>query len=458
MRQSSNRCPLLRRPDALTRILNDVSRTGKREPGKQWIVVLDDYHAIEASEVHEAVTFLLDHLPDQLHLVMATRSDPPLPLARLRSRGQLNEVRTADLRFTSSEAREFLNQVMGLELTAADVDALENRTEGWIAGLQLAALSLRGIADRDEVTGFISAFTGSNRFVIDYLADEVLARQPAQVRDFLLRTAILDRLSGPLCDAVTGGTDGTKTLQDLERDNLFVVPLDTERSWYRYHHLFADVLHARLLAEHPEQVTGLHQRASGWYAAHGMVADAVRHALAAEDFDRAAYLMEEALPELRRSRQDGLLLLWMRSLPEPTVAPQPRPQHHLQLVAADVRGPRRSRIEARRRGSGAGRRRQGPRKSRQDGRTPKICGRCPRPSRSTERRWRKPAPMSQAPYAMPGTLWIWPGRRTTFYAVLLAVSSAWPPGQPATLLRLYRRFPRRPGVCAPPATSSTRLT
>jgi ATP/maltotriose-dependent transcriptional regulator MalT len=309
--------------DALTRILNDVSRTGQREPGKQWIVVLDDYHAIEASEVHEALTFLLDHLPDQLHLVMATRSDPPLPLARLRSRGQLNEVRAADLRFTSSEAREFLNQVMGLELTAADVDALENRTEGWIAGLQLAALSLRGIADRDEVTGFISAFTGSNRFVIDYLADEVLARQPAQVRDFLLRTAILDRLSGPLCDAVTGDTDGTRTLQDLERDNLFVVPLDTERAWYRYHHLFADVLHARLLAEHPEQVTGLHQRASVWYAAQGMVADAVRHALAAEDFDRAAYLMEEAVPELRRTRQDGLLLLWMRSLPEPTVRRSP---------------------------------------------------------------------------------------------------------------------------------------
>jgi LuxR family maltose regulon positive regulatory protein len=254
---------------------------------------------------------------------MATRSDPPLPLARLRSRGQLNEVRAADLRFTPSEAREFLNQVMGLELTATDVDALENRTEGWIAGLQLAALSLRGIADRDQVTGFISAFTGSNRFVIDYLADEVLARQFPQVRDFLLRTAILDQLHGPLCDAVTGGADGTRTLQDLERANLFVVPLDTERSWYRYHHLFADVLHSHLLAEHPEQVPDLHGRASVWYAGRGLVAEAVRHALAAEDFDRAAYLMEEALPELRRTRQDGLLLLWMRSMPEPTVRRSP---------------------------------------------------------------------------------------------------------------------------------------
>jgi ATP/maltotriose-dependent transcriptional regulator MalT len=309
--------------DALTQILNDVSGTGERQPEKRWIVILDDYHAIEASEVHDAVTFLLDHLPDQLHLVMATRSDPPLPLARLRSRGQLNEVRAADLRFTRSEAREFLNQVMGLELTATDVDALENRTEGWIAGLQLAALSLRGIADRDQVTGFISAFTGSNRFVIDYLADEVLARQFPQVRDFLLRTAILDQLHGPLCDAVTGGADGTRTLQDLERANLFVVPLDTERSWYRYHHLFADVLHSHLLAEHPEQVPDLHGRASVWYAGRGLVAEAVRHALAAEDFDRAAYLMEEALPELRRTRQDGLLLLWMRSMPEPTVRRSP---------------------------------------------------------------------------------------------------------------------------------------
>ncbi len=308
---------------ALTPLVNELARAGEQEPKKQWIVVLDDYHAIGASEVHEALTFLLDHLPDHLHLVMATRSDPPLPLARLRSRGQLSELRAAELRFTPAEAGEFLNRVMGLELTTADVDALEERTEGWIAGLQLAALSLRGIADSHEVAGFISAFTGSNRFVIDYLADEVLARQPPQVRDFLLRTAVLDRLHGPLCDAVTGGTDGTPTLANLERGNLFVVPLDTERSWYRYHHLFADVLQARLLAEHPEQVPDLHERASAWFAARGMVADAVRHALAAEDFDRARYLMEEALPEMRRTRQDGLLMAWMRSLPEPVVRRSP---------------------------------------------------------------------------------------------------------------------------------------
>jgi LuxR family maltose regulon positive regulatory protein len=308
---------------ALTALVNDVSRAGEREPQEQWILVLDDYHAIEASEVHAAVTFLLDHLPGHLHLVIATRSDPPLPLARLRSRGQLTEVRAADLRFTPSEAREFLNHVMGLDLTTADVDALEERTEGWIAGLQLAALSLRVIPERGEVAGFIEAFTGSNRFVIDYLADEVLARQPALVRDFLLRTAVLDRLTGPLCDAVTGGSEGTRMLEHLERGNLFVVPLDTERSWYRYHHLFADVLRSRLIAEHPDQVPGLHQRASAWYASHDLVVDAVRHALAAEDFDRAARLMQEALPKLRRARQDSQLTAWVRSLPEPVVRRNP---------------------------------------------------------------------------------------------------------------------------------------
>ena len=308
---------------ALTPLVNDLARAGEQEPGRHWIVVLDDYHAIGASEVHEAVAFLLDHLPEHLHLVMATRADPPLPLARMRSRGQLSELRAAELRFTPAEAREFLNAVMRLELTAADVDALEDRTEGWIAGLQLAALSLRSITDRTKIADFISAFTGSNRFVIDYLADEVLARQPPEVRDFLLRTAVLDRLHGPLCDAITGGADGTRTLAVLERGNLFVVPLDTERSWYRYHHLFADVLRARLLAEHPEQVPELHERASVWFAARGIVAEAVRHALAAEDFDRARYLMEEALPETRRARQDGLLLTWTRSLPEPVVRRSP---------------------------------------------------------------------------------------------------------------------------------------
>ncbi len=308
---------------ALTAIVNDVADAGGRSPGKRWILVLDDYHAIDAADVHDAVTFLLDHLPDHLHLLMATRSDPPLPLARLRSRGQLTELRAADLRFTPVEAQEFLNRVMGLDLTASDVQALDGRTEGWIAGLQLAALSLRGIVERGGIERFIEAFTGSNRFVIDYLADEVLARQPVRVRDFLLRTAVLDRLTGALCDAVTGRADATRTLEDLERGNLFLVPLDDHRSWYRYHHLFADVLRARLLAEQPGLVPDLHRRAGDWYAAHDHVADAVRHALAAEDFARAAYLMEAALPDLRRGRQDSLLLAWTRSLPEPVLRRSP---------------------------------------------------------------------------------------------------------------------------------------
>ena len=300
---------------ALTALVNAVARAAEHSPGVQWVLVLDDYHLITAPDVHEAMSFLLDHVPDQLHLVVATRADPPLRLARLRSRGQLVEVRGGDLRFTQGEAQQFLNQAMGLDLAAADVDALEERTEGWIAGLQLAALSLRAIPSRPEVVDFIEAFTGSNRFVIDYLADEVLARQPAPVRDFLLRTAVLDRLTGPLCDAVTGQPGGAARLVELERSNLFVVPLDTERSWYRYHHLFADVLHARLLTEDPSLVPQLHQRASDWYAARGLAADAVRHSLVAEDFTRAAFLMEQALPEIRRTRQDRLLLGWAQALP-----------------------------------------------------------------------------------------------------------------------------------------------
>ena len=308
---------------ALTAMVNDVALAGELMPGDRWVLVLDDYQVIESAEVHEAVTFLLDHLPDQLHLVMATRSDPPLPLARLRARGQLTEVRAADLRFTPAEAREFLNRTMGLDLSPADIDALDERTEGWVAGLQLAALSLRGIPDTGESAAFIEAFTGSNRFVIDYLADEVLARQPPEVRDFLLRTAVLERLSGPLCDAVTGRADSSRMLEELERGNLFVVPLDADRSWYRYHHLFGDALHARLLAEHPDQVPNLHQRASAHYASLGLVADAVRHAFAAEDFDRAARLIEEAVPEVTRTRQDGLLLPWARALPDSVVRRSP---------------------------------------------------------------------------------------------------------------------------------------
>ncbi len=206
--------------------------------------------------------FCVEHLPPQMHLVIATREDPPLPLARLRVRGQLTELRAADLRFTPAEAAEFLNQMMGLNLSAENIAALEARTEGWVAGLQLAAISMQG---RSDAASFIKSFTGSHRFVLDYLVEEVLQSQPEHVRNFLLQTAILDRLSSPLCNAVTGQEDGKGMLEALERGNLFVIPLDDQRQWYRYHHLFAEVLQAHLREAQPDRVSMLHQRASEWY-------------------------------------------------------------------------------------------------------------------------------------------------------------------------------------------------
>jgi LuxR family maltose regulon positive regulatory protein len=223
------------------------------------VLALDDYHVIESQEVHEAVTFLLDHLPAHASLAITTRADPPPPVTRLRTRGELLELRAADLRFTQPEAAAFLTEVMGVELAPAHVDALANRTEGWAAGLQLAGLSLR---DRGDAGDFIEAFSGSHRFVLDYLVEEVLNGQPQPVRTFLLDTAILDQLTGPLCDALTGRNDGHDMLEALERGNVFVVPLDDLRRWYRYHHLFADALQARLAAEEPERVEGLHRAAA----------------------------------------------------------------------------------------------------------------------------------------------------------------------------------------------------
>ncbi len=259
----------------LTALLNDLAALGDT------VLVLDDYHVIESPPIEEALTFFVDHLPPQFRLVIATREDPPLPLARLRARGQLTELRAADLRFTPAEAADFLNQVMGLNLAAADVAALENRTEGWIAGLQLAAISMQG---RSDTGSFIQAFTGSHRFVLDYLMEEVLQRQPERVRGFLLQTAILDRLSGDLCNAVTGQQDGKAMLETLERGNLFVIPLDDQRRWYRYHHLFAEVLQAHLQEAQPARVSEFHRRASEWYEQNDLPADAIRHALAADGF------------------------------------------------------------------------------------------------------------------------------------------------------------------------------
>ena len=245
---------------------------------------------------------------------------PHLPLARLRARGQLTELRAADLRFTPAEAAEFLNQVMGLNLSAEDIAALETRTEGWIAGLQLAALSMQG---HQDATSFIKSFTGSHHFVLDYLVEEVLQQQSESIQTFLLRTSILDRLCGPLCDAVLGSpsASGQETLEYLEHANLFIVPLDNERRWYRYHHLFADVLRMHLMAEQPDQVSALHRRASEWYEHNGSAADAIRHALAAKDFERAATLIELAVPEMRRSRQGATVteLGWLKALPDELV-------------------------------------------------------------------------------------------------------------------------------------------
>ena len=303
---------------ALTMLTNDVGSPG-RDRG-DFVLVLDDYHVIDAQPIEMGLTFLAEHLPPQMHLVIATREDPQLPLARLRARGHLTELRAADLRFTPSEAAEFLNSVMGLTLSPGDIAVLEDRTEGWIAGLQLAALSMQG---REDIPEFIRAFTGDHRYILDYLVEEVLTRQSEPVRNFLLQTAILDRLSGSLCDAVTGQEKGNARLEALEHGNFFVVALDDTRHWYRYHHLFADVLSAHLLAEQPDQVATLHRHASEWYEQHGSASDAIRHALAATDFARAADLVELGVVAMLRSRQEATLLDWLKVLPDEVLRCRP---------------------------------------------------------------------------------------------------------------------------------------
>ena len=298
----------------LTSVINDLAGSDE-----DVVLVLDDYHVVHAPAIHEAMAFLVDHLPPQLRLVIATRSDPPLPLARLRARGELAEVRAADLRFTEPETVAYFAG-MGLRLSAAEVSTLEGRTEGWVAALQLAALSLQG---REDLTGFIDGFAGDDRHVVDYLVEEVVHRQPEAVRDFLLRTSVLPRLSGPLTDAVTGRTDGRAMLEALDRDNLFLVPLDDQRRWYRYHHLFADMLQARLLDELPGQAPELHRRASAWFEQEGDTTAAVDHALAAHDGDRAAGLVEAALPAMTRERREAQLRRWMEALPDEVYARRP---------------------------------------------------------------------------------------------------------------------------------------
>jgi len=289
-------------------------------PTTDFALVLDDYHVITLPAIHHALTFLVEHLPPQMHLVLASRSDPPFPLARMRARGQLVEVRTDTLRLDETEVGTFLRVVSGLDLPSEAIVALERRTEGWIAGLQLAALSLQG---RTDIPAFLAAFTGSHRFVLDYLSEEVLARQSASIQSFLLRTSILDRLCGSLCEAVTGEVGGQAMLEALERANLFVVPLDEERRWYRYHHLFAELLKSRLEQAEPALLPDLHRRASAWYERQGLLLEAVQHALSARDVELAARFMEQVAPLLMAQGRPRPLLDWLTALPDSLVRARP---------------------------------------------------------------------------------------------------------------------------------------
>ena len=300
----------------LTALLNEIAAIPNN-----FILVLDDYHAIDSNLVDQALIFLLEHLPPQMHLVIATREDPDLPLARLRARGQLTELRAADLRFTPAEAAEFLNQGMGLNLSAEDIAALEARTEGWVAGLQLAALSMQGRAD---TASFIQSFTGSHHFVLDYLMEEVLNQQPENIQIVLLRTSILERMCGPLCKAVFPDSPGQDTLEYLERANLFIVPLDKERRWYRYHHLFGDLLRQRLGQNlQPDEIAEYHIRASSWHENNGLVFEAFRHAAAANDVERAERLIGSKEIGLHFRSVAMTVLDWLASLPKTILDARP---------------------------------------------------------------------------------------------------------------------------------------
>jgi LuxR family maltose regulon positive regulatory protein len=302
----------------LTALLNEIATFPDH-----FVLILDDYHVIDSKQVDNTLTFLLEHLPPHMHLVIATREDPHLPLARLRARGQLTELRAADLRFTPSEAAEFLNQLMGLNLSAEDVAALENRTEGWIAGLQLASISMQRHSD---TTSFIKSFTGSHHFVLDYLIEEVLQQQPKDIQTFLLRTSILDRMCGSLCDTILDSTSasGQKTLEYLEHANLFIVPLDNERCWYRYHQLFGDLLRQRLGQNlTPGEMDDYHIRASIWFEKDGDEAEAFRHAFVAGDYVRAAGLAETAWQGMEKSFQTAAWLGWVKKLPEMVIRTRP---------------------------------------------------------------------------------------------------------------------------------------
>ena len=307
----------------LTALINEIARERSRRRARvdrRYIVVLDDYHAIDAPPVHKSLGYLLDHLPKQLHIVVASRSDPPLHLARLRARGQLHELRTDDLRFTTAEAASLLNKMMGLGLSEEDVAALEVKTEGWVASLRMAALSMQGMEDVSE---FVRSFSGSHRHILDYLTEEVMRRQEPQTQSFLIQTSILDRLTGPLCDALTGRQDGQAMLERLEAANLFLMPLDQDRRWYRYHVLFRDLLRQRLSASQPALLPDLHHKACLWLEHAGLTAEAVQHALAARDFERAARLIERVTITMVTEGKAQTLLGWLSGMPEEVVSARP---------------------------------------------------------------------------------------------------------------------------------------
>ena len=304
----------------LTELINEMPDFGD-SPSEPVVIVLDDYNAVGEKSIHKGVAFLVERMPAQLHLVISTRVDPPLPLARLRASGQLCEIRTGDLRFTPEEAAVLLNDLMGLGLSEADIAVLDARTEGWVTSLQMAALSMRG---RDDISRFVASFGGSHRFVLDYLSDEVLSRQSADVQSFLLETSILDRLTGPLCDAVTGRKDSRNVLRRLEESNLFLVPCDDERTWYRYHHLFADILQQRLHQSERDKVRLLHGRASKWCQRNGLTDEAISHALGAGDCERAANLIERAAESTLMRSEVNTFLGWVEALPDDVVHCRPR--------------------------------------------------------------------------------------------------------------------------------------
>ncbi len=284
------------------------------------MLVLDDYHVIHTPTIHQQLAFLLDHQPANLHLVITTREDPLLPISRLRARGQVLEIRQEDLRFTADETAEFLKTVMGLDLSPAEITSLERRTEGWIAGLQLAALSMQG---RDDLPGFIQAFTGSSRFILDYLIEEVFEKQSPDVKDFLLKTSILERLSGPLCDQVAEQTNSQELLEVLEQANLFIVPLDQSRGWYRYHRLFAELLRHRLRSSSFSE-NELHQRASQWYEDNGFSSEAIHHSLAAQNWENAANLISENSDVMLKRGEVLTVIGWFQSLPEELLLSNPK--------------------------------------------------------------------------------------------------------------------------------------